>query len=172
MSPDKLHQIMPFAGARADTFAEPLTDAMTEFLIVSPRQQAAFLAQVAYESGSLIYTEEIADGTAYNGRLDLGNTSPGDGPKYKGRGFLQVTGKANYRQCGVDLGLDLVDQPSLLALPKNACRSAAWFWKTRGLNDLADKDQFGAITKRINGGFNGLDARIGFWLIARQVMGL
>lgn len=172
MTPDQLRKIMPFAGARADTFAEPLTDAMTEFLITSPRQQAAFLAQIAHESGSLRYTEEIADGSAYNGRADLGNTQPGDGPRFKGRGLIQITGRNNYRQCGDALGHNFVDSPSLVALPENACRSAAWFWKTRSLNDLADKDQFGAITKKINGGYNHLDERIGHWLIARKVLGL
>lgn len=172
MTPATLLQIMPLAGARVETFADPLTEAMIEFLIDSPRRQAAFLAQICHESGSLRYTEEIADGSAYEGRKDLGNAQPGDGPRFKGRGLIQITGRSNYRQCGDALGHNFVVSPGLVALPENACRSAAWFWKSRSLNDLADKDQFGALTKKINGGYNGLDDRIKHWLLARKVLGL
>lgn len=145
---------------------------MAEFGIDTPKRQAAFVAQVAHESGSLKYLKEIADGSAYEGRADLGNSSPGDGPRYKGRGLLQVTGKSNYRACGVGLSLDLIAFPQLLEEPKNACRSAAWFWQSRGLNHFADNDLFGALTKRINGGYTGLDDRIQHWLKARKVFGL
>lgn len=172
MTPDQLLSIMPNAGIKVDTYASLLTDAMTEFMIDSSKRQAAFIAQIAHESGSLRYTEEIADGSAYNGRADLGNTSPGDGPKYKGRGLIQITGKSNYRQCGIDLGYDFLSEPGLVALPENACRSAAWFWKTHNLNRFADADQFGSLTKAINGGYNGLDDRIQYWLKARMVLGL
>lgn len=177
MSPDTLRQIMPFAGARADTYAEPLTNAMIEFMIDSPKRQAAFLAQIAHESGSLRYVKELASGTDYDTgqkAADLGNTpeADGDGQRYKGRGLIQITGKANYRNCGKALGLDLLTQPELLEQAAPACRSAGWFWKSRNLNDLADKDQFCALTRKINGGFNGLDDRIKHWLLARRVLGL
>lgn len=170
MTADQLREIMPYAGQRADTFAAPLTAAMLEFGISTPQQQAAFLAQVAHESGSLRYTRELADGRAYEGRGDLGNTQPGDGPRYKGRGLLQITGRANYAACGAALGLDLIARPELLEIPEGACRSAGWFWQTRQLNKLADTDSFGMLTKRINGGFNGIDDRIACWLRARRAL--
>lgn len=172
MTPEQLIQAMPYAGSRANAFAQPLTDAMVEFGIDTPQRQAAFLAQIAHESGSLKYVKEIADGSAYEGRADLGNTSPGDGVKYKGRGLLQITGKSNYLACGIGLSLDLIAFPQLLEKPENACRSAAWFWQSRSLNQFADTDRFGSLTKRINGGFNGLDDRIQAWLRARKVFGL
>lgn len=172
MTPDELRQVMPFAGARADAFAAALTATMEEFGIDTPQRKAAFLAQLAHESGSLKYVRELADGSAYEGRKDLGNTSPGDGPRYKGRGLIQITGKSNYRACGIGLGLDLIAFPQLLEETVNACRSAGWFWKNYGLNHFADKDLFGSLSKRINGGFNGIDDRIQYWLRARKVFGL
>lgn len=172
MTPAALIAAMPFAGPRADTFAAPLTAAMAEFGISSAQQQAAFLAQVAHESGSLRYTRELSDGLGYEGRADLGNNQPGDGPRYKGRGLLQITGRANYAHCGADLGLDLLGHPEILELPVGASRSAAWFWKAHGLNRYADADTFGSLTKAINGGYNGLDERIKNWLVARRALGV
>ena len=95
-------------------FIQPLNDTMDEFGITTPARQAAFLAQVCHESGSLHYTRELADGTAYEGRADLGNTEPGDGPRFRGRGLIQVTGRANYRACGTALNLDLIGHPEML----------------------------------------------------------
>jgi putative chitinase len=172
MTADELLQMMPFAAARAATYAGPLSNAMLEFHIDTPRRQAAFLAQVCHESGSLRYVKEIADGSAYEWRPDLGNVHAGDGAKFKGRGLLQITGRANYTRAGTALFLDLLNSPELLELPDNACRSAAWFWKTRGLNKFADTDRFGALTKTINGGYNGLDDRIIHWLRIRKCLGL
>lgn len=164
--------MMPAASLRAQTFAAPLSAAMDEYGIHTLRQQAAFLAQVCHESGSLRYVRELASGDAYEGRVDLGNTHPGDGPKFKGRGLLQITGRANYIQCGAALGLDLIASPELLETPINACRSAGWYWRGRDLNLYADADRFGALTKAINGGYNGLDDRIVHWLRIRKVLGL
>lgn len=172
MTPAELTTMMPFAASRATTYAQLLDAAMAEFEIDTPRRQSAFLAQVAYESGSLKYVREIADGSAYEGRKDLGNTSVGDGPKYRGRGLLQVTGKANYRACGMALGLDLLTSPELLEQPVNACRSAGWFWTWKQLNQFADADRFGALTRAINGGYNHLDERIQHWLRIRKTLGL
>lgn len=168
----QLREIMPQAGDRAIAFIDPLNDAMTEFSIGTSRRVSAFLAQVAHESGQLRYTCELADGRAYEGRADLGNTSLGDGPRYKGHGLIQITGKANHKACGEALGLDLLTSPELLEQPLAAARSAGWFWKLKGLNELADADKFWAISKRINGGTNGLDDRIHFWLLARKSVGL
>lgn len=170
MTPEQLRRIMPSAGSRADVFAMPLANAMAEFDIDTPRRQAAFLAQIAHESGQLRWVRELASGNAYEGRIDLGNNVLGDGPRYKGRGLLQITGRANYRECGKALNLDLIAYPELLEEPVNACRSAAWFWRTRDLNPLADANRFAALTKRINGGYNGLDERLQYWIDARGVL--
>ena len=115
------------------------------------------IAQLAHESAGFKYSEEIASGAAYEGRRDLGNTQPGDGTRFKGRGYIQLTGRANYDAAGKSLGLDLVNKPELAAKPENAARIAAWYWSSRGLNKHADGSQagFDQITRRINGGFNG-----------------
>jgi putative chitinase len=143
---------------------------MSEFGIDTPQRRAAFLAQVAHESGSLRYTLEIADGRAYEGRQSLGNTQAGDGPRFKGRGLLQITGRANYTACGAALGLDLIASPELLEQPSAACRSAAWYWKLRNLNSYADRDAFGSLTVAINGGYTHIDERIVAWLTARKAL--
>ena len=170
MTLDQLKEIMPYAGKRADTFLEPLNAAMDEFEINTPSRQAAFLAQIAHESGSLRYVKEIASGAAYEGRKDLGNTQEGDGMRFKGRGLIQITGRANYAQCGAALDLPLLEQPELLEETENACRSAAWFWQTRGLNELADDGELKLITKRINGGYNGLADRQAYYARARGTL--
>lgn len=172
--------IMPGAAARAQNFATPLSEAMGEFSITNSHRQAAFLAQIAHESGELRYMKELG-GAAYLAKYDtgdlakrLGNTpeTDGDGQKYCGRGLIQITGRDNYKACGFALGLDLINKPELLELPREACRSAGWFWRSRGLNELADADEFGAITLRINGGYRGLDERLKYWLRARRRFGL
>jgi putative chitinase len=172
MTPDQLLAFMPHAGPRTATFAEPLTVTLAEFDIEAPRRQAAFLANIAHESGSLRYVLEIATGDAYEGRADLGNTEPGDGRRFKGRGLPQITGRDNYLTCGLALGLDLITHPELLEQPLHAARSAGWFWSTRNLGPLADDDKFGSICRLWNGGYNGLDDRIQHWLLMRKVLGL
>lgn len=165
---DELLEIMPRAWDRVDTFLEPLNTAMDEFEINSPSRQAAFLAQIAHESGELRYVRELATGEAYEMRKDLGNTEPGDGPKYKGRGLIQITGRDNYRKCGEALGLDLLGEPEMLEVSDLAARSAAWWWKNHGLNELADAENFRRITIRINGGLNGYSQRVAYWDKARE----
>lgn len=161
--------IMPSAkAANIERFWQHLESAMEEFQINSPARQAAFLAQIGHESGQLRYSEEIASGEAYEGRADLGNTEVGDGKRYKGRGLIQITGRANYAACGDALGLDLIGEPDLLQDPQNACRSAAWFWKTHGLNQLADGGNFERITRKINGGLNGQAHRLVLWERAKE----
>lgn len=170
MIPETLRTIMPLAGTRADTYAPLLTATMEEFFIDSPKRQAAFLAQVGHESGSLVYTKEIASGEAYEGRADLGNIHPGDGVKYVGRGLIQLTGRANYTALTSAFGIDLLSNPEQLEKPELAARSAGWFWMKHSLNQFADSDKFGSLTKAINGGYNGLDDRIQFWIRARKVL--
>lgn len=153
--------VMPHAGARIEFFVKPLEAAMEEAGITTIYRIAAFVAQLAHESGELRYMKELADGKGYEGRKDLGNTQPGDGPRFKGRGPIQITGRANYRACSLALYGDerLLATPEILEQPSDGCRAAAWFWKTRGLNELADAQDFEKITRRINGGLNGLDDR-------------
>jgi len=172
VTPDELVAMMPAASSRAQTFADPLTVAMAEFDIDTARRQAAFLAQICHESGSLRYVRELASGDAYEGRADLGNTRPGDGQKFRGRGLLQITGRSNYMQCGAVLCMDLIGSPELLETPINACRSAGWFWRSRELNRYADADRYGSLTRAINGGYNHIDDRIIHWLRIRKVLGL
>lgn len=170
----QLVAIMPYATRRAEVFLDPINAAMAEFGITTNKRMAAFLAQIAHESGELRYVRELASGAAYDiGRLavDLGNTpeADGDGQRYKGRGLIQITGRANYKRCGTALGLDLLAHPELLEQPDNACRSAAWFWQTKGLNELADSGDFRKITRRINGGYNGMDDRLKYYARAQKV---
>lgn len=159
--------IMPYAGNRVSAFYPAIMSATSEYGITTPRRLAAFLAQIAHESGELRFVHELADGKAYEGRADLGNKEPGDGPRYKGRGLIQITGRANYAKLGEVWGLPLEAKPELLEEPENATRSAAWFWESHGLNPLADSDKFGSITRAINGGYNGIDQRLAYWLRAR-----
>lgn len=170
----QLLHILPNARTQAGVFVSALNTAMQHYQIVGPKRTAAFIAQIGHESGQLRYVREIWGPTAaqlgYEGREDLGNTVPGDGRKYCGRGLIQITGRANYAKCGKALGLDLITHPELLELPQHAAMSAAWFWKQKGLNDLADRDQFNTITRRINGGLNGLPDRLEIWGRARAVL--
>jgi putative chitinase len=170
----QLKRIFPLASASSlASFAGPLNDAMAEFGITTPARMAAFLAQVGHESGQLRYVRELASGTAYEGRADLGNTQPGDGARYRGRGLIQITGRANYQAASIALLGDaqrLLDNPALLEGAALAARSAAWFWRTKQLSALADAGRFDDITQRINGGQNGRADRRKLWASARQVL--
>ncbi|CAN7167398.1 glycoside hydrolase family 19 protein [Brevundimonas sp. LjRoot202] len=120
---------------------------------------AHFMGQCAHESGSFRYMEEIASGAAYEGRLNLGNTQPGDGKRYKGRGPIQLTGRTNYRRFGRQIGIDLEAHPEIVAFPSVGLLCACIYWDSRALNERADRDDLLAITKAINGGTNGLEDR-------------
>lgn len=170
MNAAQLKRIYPFAGAKIDVFLAPLNSAMAEFDINTPVRQASFIAQVGHESGQLRYVREIASGAAYEGRKDLGNTQPGDGVRFRGRGLIQVTGRSNYTAAMMALDIDCVEHPELLELPVNACRSAGWFWKTHGLNELADAGDQVKVTRRINGGTNGLADRLALFEVAKRVL--
>jgi putative chitinase len=172
VTPGQLRRIMPGASdANIHKFLPHLNRAMAEMKINTPKRQAAFLAQVAVESGQLVYNEEIADGSAYEGRLDLGNTHPGDGRRFKGRGLIQLTGRANYRSVGRALGIDLVHHPRVAKRPRISARIAAYFFKSRGLNEIADRGDIREVSYRVNGGTNGLAERIAFWHKALRVLG-
>jgi len=159
-SAEKLQGVMINARTQdIGTYADPLAAKMAARAIDTPLRQAHFLAQVGHESGELHYTEEIASGDAYEGRLDLGNVQPGDGRKFKGRGLIQLTGRANYTAYGDEIGVNLVDGDNcgrVATDPNLSVDVACWFWQMYGLNALADQDNVQAITRRINGGLNGL----------------
>ena len=127
--------------------------------ISTPLRLAHFLAQLAHESGGFRYMEEIASGSAYEGRKDLGNTEPGDGKRYKGHGPIQITGRANHRLYGQLAGIDLESHPEIAAIPSIGMLTACLYWKRNGLNALADRDDTLSITKEINGGLNGIADR-------------
>lgn len=129
------------------------------FRIDTPLRLAHFLAQLAHESMGFVHMEEIASGAAYEGRRDLGNVHPGDGKRYKGRGPIQLTGRANYRRYGQRVGIDLEAHPEVAALPSVGMLTACLYWSDRGLNALADADDVLSITRKINGGTNGLPDR-------------
>jgi putative chitinase len=173
ISLEALRTICPHAGARAVIFVDALNDAMAEFGIDTPLRQAAFIAQIAHESGEFRYTREIASGDAYEYRADLGNTAPGDGRRFKGRGLIQITGRNNYRDCSIGLygyAGRLLSEPALLEQTVEACRSAGWYWRTHRLNTLADASDFDRITHRINGGMAGLASRLAYYVRAIDVL--
>ena len=174
----QLQQILPNAGQTAGVFVPVLNTAMVRFQIVGPKRIAAFIAQIGHESGQFRYLRELGN-DQYLSKYDtgslakrLGNTpdADGDGQKYRGRGLIQITGRANYMMCGEALALDLINQPELLEKPQHACMSAAWFWASRGLNTLADAGQFDTITRRINGGQNGAADRQALYARALKVL--
>ncbi len=155
------------------TFYEPFNRALQEFHINTLPRIAAFIAQIAHESGSLRYKEELASGAAYEGRKDLGNINPGDGRRYKGRGLIQLTGRHNYTWASKQLGIDLVNNPQLATQPEISCRIAALYWSSRNLNKYADWNSergFKIITRKINGGYNGWMDRLNHWKITKKVL--
>ena len=179
----QLLQILPNAGRQAGVFVPVLNTAMNRYAILGTRRVAAFIAQVGHESGQLTRLVENLNYSAeglmktWPSRFDLvrataaarkpeqianivyadrmGNTAPGDGWKYRGRGLIQTTGKTNYVACGDALGVGLINHPELLEQPQYAALSAAWYWSVNGLNTLADAGDLTKITRRINGGLNG-----------------
>jgi predicted chitinase len=184
MTTEQLRAIMPrLSDKRTGELLPFLNAAMTEFGIEAPSRAAAFLAQLAHESGEFRFMEEIWGPTDAQRRYEpttklseaLGNTEAGDGRLFKGRGPIQLTGRANYRRFGDLLSVDLVADPPQAAKPDVAFRIAGLFWSRKGLNELADlatDDAFKEITRRINGGTNGLADRQKFYAMARQVLGV
>lgn len=175
MTPETLSAAMNIPLVRAQKWAKALTDAMASGQISTRIRQAAFLAQIGHESGSLVYVKELGGPSyfaKYDGRKDLGSTQPGDGAKFCGRGLIQVTGRANYRSASQALFCDerLLKNPEILEIPEWAAKSAVWFWNTRNLNTLADADRFTDLTKKINGGTNGLDDRKARYRLALSVI--
>ncbi|WP_250481914.1 glycoside hydrolase family 19 protein [Caballeronia sp. NCTM5] len=161
---------------RAAQWLPHLQSACDRFAINTPRRVAAFLAQIGHESGGLVYTREIWGPTPaqsrYEGRADLGNTQPGDGKRFMGRGLIQITGRRNYQLASIGLDLDLISHPELLEQSGAAASSAAWWWANHGLNGLADLEQFERITRIINGGTNGAADRRALYGAAKKALGI
>lgn len=200
-----LQRIMPnLPDERAALWTPWIASAAAEFAINTPARMAAFLAQIAHESGELARVVENLNYSAtglrktwpsrfttataldyarkptaiankvYADRMGNGPESSGDGWLFRGRGLIQTTGRANYRDTGKALALPLEDDPDLLEQPGPAARSAAWYWQSRGLNELADLNSgqaFSTITRRINGGLTGHDERARYWARAKDALG-
>lgn len=167
MNIDTLLKAMPGLDRnRAQAYLPHMETAMREFGITNRPRARMWLAQVGHESASLRYMEEIASGAAYEGRKDLGNTQPGDGRRFKGRGPIQITGRFNYTAAGKALNLPLVSQPQIAAQPQYAFRVSAWWWKNHGLNEISDRNDVNAATRRINGGTRGAADRQARWVRA------
>ena len=178
----------------------PLNQVFVKYDLDTPKRQAAFIGQCAVESANFTRLQENLNYSAqrltqvwpsrfpnismaepyannpekladfvYAGRM--GNLQDGDGWKFHGRGLIQLTGRENYANCGSGIGVDLIDNPDLLLTPQYAVLSAGWFWNKKGLNALADTQEYGAMTRRINGGLTGLDERIAKITKALQVLG-
>lgn len=155
---------------RRSDILPPLQQAMQAAAINTRLRETHAMAQFLHESGGFQFKREIASGRAMEGRLDLGNTQPGDGPRFKGRGWIQITGRSNYRKFGRILGLNLIDNPELAETDENAARIACAYWTDRGLNSFADRDDILTITRRINGGLNGIADRRSRLRLAKQVL--
>lgn len=172
---DTMRAIAPrFSGSRAERQGEilsvagaALAETLDRYAINTPLRIAHFLAQTAHESAGFQTTEEFASGEAYEGRSDLGNTEPGDGKRFKGRGLIQLTGRANYKSLGATIGTDLVADPERAADPALSLVIACEYWKKRSINDHADRDDIIAATWSVNGGLNGLDDRIRYLIKAK-----
>src|SRR5215472_8871261 len=139
-----------------------LVETLERYEINTPLRLAHFLAQTCHESDGYCTTEEYASGAAYEGRRDLGNTEPGDGRRFKGRGLIQLTGRANYRSYGAARGMDFTTDataPLLATDPLGAVDVSCWFWTVHNLNTVADGDNVEAVTRVVNGGLRGLADR-------------
>lgn len=147
-----------------------LAETLAAYRIDTMLRIAHFTAQAAHESAGFRVTEEFASGSAYEGRIDLGNLRAGDGVRFKGRGLLQLTGRANYRRLGLLLGLPLEDEPQRAADPVVSLKIACEYWKSRSLDGPADADDLAAVTRRVNGGLNGLEDRRFYLQRAKQAL--
>lgn len=172
----QLRRLVPtLTTVRAKELTQALIPAFAEYEINSSARLCACLAQFAHETVGFKYMRELGGPsyfTKYDFREDLGNNAKGMGARYKGRGFIQLTGLFNYQKASKALDLDLVNFPELVEQLPIAARVSCWWWASHGLNSLADVDGIGSfkkITKIINGGFNGLNSRIRYWTLAKTI---
>lgn len=169
---EQLKYIFRCSDATIDLHFESINKTLKTYNIVTPLRIQHFLAQVGHESCGLKYMEEIASGSAYEGRADLGNIYKGDGRLFKGRGPIQITGRHNYTMYFNSIGRpELIETPQILSTDLDLCWGATgWFWKSRNLNLWADKDKVREITRRVNGGYNGLSDRIEYLNRAKKII--
>ena len=181
LTDEELHKIMPkLSEDKRELYLPLLNKAMQTYEINTPLRTAAFLAQLAHESEELKYFEEIWGPTKQQRKYEppsdvakrLGNTEVGDGHRYRGRGPIQLTGRFNYKKFGEMLGLDLIGDPDQASLPQIGFATAGLFWKIHELNEMADGRRFVSITRRINGGTNGLAEREKYYATAKRVLGV
>jgi putative chitinase len=173
-----MREIAPrFSGKIAERQAEIIKEAgqvlqatLEAYEINTRLRIAHFLGQTCHESAGFRTTEEFASGAAYEGRKDLGNVKRGDGRRYKGRGLLQLTGRANYAEYGKALGVDLENNPAMAAEPALSLKIACEYWKRRKLNADCDRDDIRATTRKINGGLNGLKDRSNYIRKAKEAL--
>lgn len=179
IGPRSLRYVCPnLTKGEAEDLARALGNAFQRYGITNRRRAAAAVAQMAHECDRFRTSEEYATGASYEGRRDLGNVLPGDGTRYKGRGFIQITCRANYRAVSRALGVNFERYPRRLGWFKYAALASCWWWRSHGCNQLADSGDFVALTRRINGGTNGLAdrqalhrraRRVSRWLVPRPV---
>ncbi|WNG37986.1 glycoside hydrolase family 19 protein [Archangium violaceum] len=167
----ELRALMPrLSAAHAAELLPHLEAAMAEANITTPARRAAFLAQVAHESGELRFFEGVVSNLMDEEPEGLGNVHPEDPVRYKARGPLPITGRTNYRAASRALGIDLEREPARVAEAEVGFRVAAWYWYSRDLNRLADVGDFREITRRINGGYNGMARRAEYYRRAFEVL--
>lgn len=176
MTPELLNAATKCGPMTAAKWAAPINAAMQKSDIGTPARIAAFVAQIAYESSTFHCLAEMWDPAncpwqaKYENNPGLGNTQPGDGKLFRGRGLIMITGRYNYGACGRALGINLIANPELLEQPENAADSSGWFWQSHRLNDFADSGDFEEITRRINGGANGEPGRLALWASAKAAI--
>lgn len=187
LTESQLKSIFPACKAdKLKVYTAAFNEVLPQFDMDTPKRIACFLGQVGHESCQLKFDKELASpwnkenpkdpkepvGTKYEGRKNLGNTQPGDGPKFIGRGILQLTGRANYTDYSKKLGVDLVGNPDLACDPVIATKIACQYFKDRGLIELSDKLDVDTITLKVNGKAKlGLDERKHFTQKALEVLG-
>lgn len=168
VSPRAICNISPYIQASdAEKVAQILNERGAEFGICNKDRMCAFLATIIHESGCFKYKKELASGKAYEGRKDLGNTEAGDGVKYKGRGYIQITGRANYQKVQEALKVPCIEKPELLESYPLCMIASLWWWHMNGCNQLADKGSIELVTRRVNGGYNGITERKKYYELAK-----
>jgi len=176
----QLLKVIPKSASKVKIYVPVINKYADAFGIDTPLRLSHFLAQCLHETAGLVHVREIGNENYCHkyevGKLAkmLGNTQKGDGYKYKGRGLLQLTGRANYQayqDSKYCIG-DIMSKPNLLEQPTGAVKSAMWYWQKHGLNRLADKDDLLGVTKVINGGTNGLESRRRYLVKCKEAFGV
>lgn len=171
---EQLIKILGYKHKDIQGLTKALNETFVKYNIDSKLRIKNFLCQVIHESGRFVFMEEIWGNTnaqkSYEMRIDLGNNEKGDGFKFRGRGFIQITGKFNYSLISKDFNFDFVKNPDKLKEFPYSCLSAGWFWNRKNLNFFADLDDIKSITKKINGGYNGLEDRIKWSVLIETII--